>query len=401
LAESSLSITFWDLRREVARACNFGRAFDAGTIAIAAGVVTLSGGAVWPLDAANYRLVNKATGTMYTINTRDTDTQVTLDNLGVTIGGPLTHETHPWTDDELTDLRDYINSGLSQFYTPVPMPGEKFAHYWSFLRPTRDLTTTLPYSTGTVGIVNGVVTLTAGTWPTWAASGELVVLGVTYTVNTRDSGAQLTLDDLTVNVTAGATFQLVQAAYELPDDWGGRDSEFTYRPGASVLYGPVHIVGEEQIRILRQQGDWTGRPQCAAIRPKPLETSTGEGQRWEWLPYPMSDGAYPLTYRYRVIPNELSATNPYPYGGQNHRETILESCLAAAEHRHHEGVTRHHQERFQALLIASVSFDRQQNTPHTVGFNTDRSDGYEVDPSQGTRLTPGIYTTFEGVLHNY
>ncbi len=64
------------------------------------------------------------------------------------------------------------------------------------------------YSTGTVAIVGGRVTLTGGTWPSWAADADLTVNGVRYTVKTRDSGTQLTLDNASVSAPAGAIYRL-------------------------------------------------------------------------------------------------------------------------------------------------------------------------------------------------
>jgi hypothetical protein len=71
--------------------------------------------------------------------------------------------------------------------------------------------TITPYNTGTIAIVNGVVTLTGGTWPSGAADDRLLVNGETYDVATRDSGTQLTLGDLTVNVGGGTSYSLFRA----------------------------------------------------------------------------------------------------------------------------------------------------------------------------------------------
>lgn len=70
------------------------------------------------------------------------------------------------------------------------------------------------YDEGTVGIVNGVVTLTGGVFPGWAApSGEskstIRIVGLpNYTINSLDGDTQLTLDDLTVNVASGTEYEV-------------------------------------------------------------------------------------------------------------------------------------------------------------------------------------------------
>lgn len=66
------------------------------------------------------------------------------------------------------------------------------------------------YSTGTVGVVNGVVTLTGGTFPAAVTAGyTLVVDSGNYEVATRDSDTQVTLVDLTLDVTAPAAYSIV------------------------------------------------------------------------------------------------------------------------------------------------------------------------------------------------
>jgi hypothetical protein len=68
---------------------------------------------------------------------------------------------------------------------------------------------TNPYTTGTVAVSEGVVTITGGTWPSWASAGILTIGGQAYTVDTRDSDTQLTLlgcDDLTIS--SGTAFSL-------------------------------------------------------------------------------------------------------------------------------------------------------------------------------------------------
>jgi hypothetical protein len=77
------------------------------------------------------------------------------------------------------------------------------------------------YSTGTIAVANGsaTVALTTGTWPTWAASGELLISGVWCPILTRDSNSQVTLRS-TWNGTAqtAATYTLAEFSYTLPTD---------------------------------------------------------------------------------------------------------------------------------------------------------------------------------------
>lgn len=58
------------------------------------------------------------------------------------------------------------------------------------------------YSTGTIAIVAGVVTLTGGTLPTWIEGRSFVVDGKYYAVETRDSDTQATLFDNSVTLSS-------------------------------------------------------------------------------------------------------------------------------------------------------------------------------------------------------
>ena len=64
------------------------------------------------------------------------------------------------------------------------------------------------YSTGTVAISSGVVTLSGGTFPTWAAEGVLGVGEELYQIKSRDSNTQITLYDTTATASGGTSFIL-------------------------------------------------------------------------------------------------------------------------------------------------------------------------------------------------
>lgn len=94
---------------------------------------------------------------------------------------------------------------------------------WPWYLSPGYITTAASYSTGTLTATNGsaVVTLSGGTFPTYAASGELSVSGQWYTISTRDSGTQITLATAFTGTTVAATtgtWLVYQDAYTLPSD---------------------------------------------------------------------------------------------------------------------------------------------------------------------------------------
>lgn len=46
-----------------------------------------------------------------------------------------------WNDQQLNHVREAVRIGLSRFYNPEILPGESISHRWSFLTPTRTVST--------------------------------------------------------------------------------------------------------------------------------------------------------------------------------------------------------------------------------------------------------------------
>lgn len=105
-----------------------------------------------------------------------------------------------------------INAGLSRVAK---------AHRWSWLQTDGDLTFNAAYSTGTVTLTNGdaTVTLTGGTWPTWAASGKFLYNGQTFRVLSRTSNSEIELTTTWAGTTvSGVSYDIYQNEYTLPTD---------------------------------------------------------------------------------------------------------------------------------------------------------------------------------------
>src|SRR3990167_11290873 len=170
------------------------------------------------------------------------------------------------TTAEKARVDSILNSGLRQFYMPPLDRASGRVHEWSFLTTTASITMVDAYSTGTLTVASGVATLVGGTFPSWAASGMLRVDGVDYSVNTRDSGTQVTLDDLTLTDSSVSTWEVHQDDYDLPDAFGHiAETPPTYAQADNVWH-EVQIVGEARIRALRQRDilstDKIGRASC-------------------------------------------------------------------------------------------------------------------------------------------
>ena len=297
-----------------------------------------------------------------------------------TIGRYLGWDRNPtaWATDETADGDDIIEAALRQFYT---------AYDWSFMYPVAKLVTDASFTTGTIGITTGTVELTGTTWPSWliaatATDATISVAGVTYDVATRTDGDTLELVDSSVTgIATGTSYTLGRESYVLPDDFGALYGPFVMRPGTTTYFGPITSVPQSQILQAKQRSEYFNAPSNYAIRPKAYDAT--DGQRHEVLFWPTPDANYEMTYQYYANPNKLTTSNKYPLGGMAHSETITLSCLSKAEQALNDGVTNgipdYYANKYRESLATSIVFDRNANTPDSVGYNDDNSDRDNLD----------------------
>jgi len=261
---------------------------------------------------------------MWPLDQDPTDLSIDHNYLKRIVGRHIGVTAHPasWTHKQAEEVNEAIRSGLRRFYTPPVLPGERYAHEWSFLRPIETLQT-----------VNGVYT------------------------------------------------------YDMPSDYAFIDGPMTYDPGSSILYPPVQIVSEHKIRGRRQEMQYNSRPEMAAIRVK--RDDNQDGTRWEIVLWPTPDDEYSLHYRYRTNPTLLSSGIAKPVGGMPHAQTVIESCLIAADEL--MGSKSNRWDKYMELLRASVSHDRVANAPETLGRNRDASDGYDEGDYRDRQATLVTY----------
>ena len=257
------------------------------------------------------------------------------------------------------------------------------AHRWSFLRPT----TTISVWGLLDGLLNGAptysapsstLTAKAGSDPFYpSVVGRSISLttsgGVTtaYAITEYVSATQVKVaGDLSGIYVADNVWSIAATGdFRLPDNYGAIQGTLTH--GSQVGYRALNIVGENQIRNMRQSGTSGGVPRCAAIIPVVSDGSAG--QRFNLMVWPTPDAVYVLTYRYHALMNKLSTSNPYPLCGAKHSQTLLEACLSEAElsANDEQGV---HTAAYAALLAASIAMDQTDHAPETLGYNGDLSD---------------------------
>jgi len=152
--------------------------------------------------------------------------------------------------------------------------------------------------------------------------------------------------------------------YDLPDD-------FSFVEGDVVIQGDLRAWALEKVSstmILAAPREVRGFPSRYAVVPKDLGEMNG--QRYSLMLFPQPHKTLELTLRYSVVPRALTTSQPFPYGGVQHSETIREACLAAAEADSDDQLSVHRQ-LFQERLAASIDYDKRASTPDTLGYNGD------------------------------
>lgn len=174
------------------------------------------------------------------------------------------------------------------------------ARKWVYYKTLGRIATVAPYRTGTIAYTQATrqVTLTGGTWPTWAAAGVINIDTVPYTVAARVSDMVLTLtatENPGADVAAGKLYELYQEAYDLPSDLVSAADFIEISGTLALLYVDPNEWLTRQIR-------YTG-PSTPGVY-----TITGSTEQRGVLAirlHPPPSRIYPLAFMYHRRPRQL------------------------------------------------------------------------------------------------
>ena len=174
------------------------------------------------------------------------------------------------------------------------------------------------------------------------------------------------------------TFVADQTAYDLPPDFSVLHGPIVYRPTSTTIYPSIKIVGSSRVEQ-ELAGSFTATyPRLAATRVKSNDKL--HGTRHEIIFAPIPSEASTVYLKYRINPDQLTDEQALPLGGEQHAQTLIESCLAACEV--DSGRRGAHYQEFMECLRASISSDRDLHSPDHVGRGLGRGmdgefgDGY-------------------------
>lgn len=163
-------------------------------------------------------------------------------------------------------------------------------YHWNYLTRYTTVAIEGSYSTGTVSISQGstTVTLSGGTFPSWAASGQLEVSGKVYNVSSRDSNTQLTLEtSLGQGDLTDESYVLYQDSYSLPTDCISFKS---LHYGTEWSYGHEPVSFDEFMRAKSGLSFSGATASCFTVQ---------YGKLWLY-PYPSTDTDVMVAYRKRI-----------------------------------------------------------------------------------------------------
>lgn len=181
-------------------------------------------------------------------------------------------------------------------------------HGWNYYWTLGRINTDAPYSTGTVefdltgGATERRLTLTGGTWPTWAALGYVSLNDGTYGVERRVSSTVLTLaaaSSPSEDIAAGSSYSIIRDTYPLPSDFVAMDDVVAGTSGEPVEYIHPRRWATDARHITPSQ------PRCISL----VGSSTTNGALMAVFA-PSPDRVYPVDFTYRRRPRPILFEGP-------------------------------------------------------------------------------------------
>ena len=309
---------------------------------------------------------------------------------------------------DAADVSAILNRGLRQFYTPMPLPGERVMHRWSFLKTVQTLDTIVSTESGTASTFLGNLTSVSIDLSTEDPE-SISHVTVTRSNGTTTKHLVTAVSNSGNSITTSAAFGYNEdvsftvyynGTYALPASFAGIDGPIGY----DTYYGTdpnihdldIPLMSDKSIRNMFQHlEDRDDKPRAASIYQTGATGTAGSSFRIRF--YPVPDAVYRLVYDMINEPASLSGTQ-VPLGGDLHSETILASCLAIAEQYFIPNSPHGYKQNFMDRLRASVELDRNATRSENLGYSGDPAQERFIDARQG-RFRPDNRVTVQGTQY--
>lgn len=178
------------------------------------------------------------------------------------------------------------------------------ARLWHYYMTVGRINTVASYDTGTVAYTHSTrtVTLTGGTFPSWAAQGVIQIDGIEYQVTERTSGSAIILSvnsNPGANVSSGTAYTIYRDTYTLPVDFTSMGTLFDVANGSILTKLEVN-----EWNLMRRNQLTADLPRYYCITQDP----DYQGVLALRL-NPPPDAIYVLDYPYRRKPRQLQVAN--------------------------------------------------------------------------------------------
>lgn len=183
----------------------------------------------------------------------------------------------------------------------------------------------------------------------------------------------------------------------LPIDFGGVNGDLNLITTAGGTPAVIRITGGVRARYALNPNS-TGRPAFAEIEAL-RNVDKQHGQRWQLVFWPEPNAEFTIEFYYTILGEMLTGKLPYAYGGAEHSETILASCLAIWENRIDDIDRGPRYRHWLERLATSISIDRLKRSQN-LGYNGDRSDRYERRSRTNRGGTGYPPLRYNGVLYD-
>lgn len=296
-------------------------------------------------------------------------TEEILRAIGLVAG--VNRDAGEWDETMELDARNCIREGFRDFLHPIDAQSGS-AYTWKFLEKSATFIGEAAVTASTITVVDGVATLAAGSWPTWAADGIIEIGDGTDSVGrafvaSRDSATQITLDNTSIDAPAGTTYALYRYKYTLPTLFGEFIGGVLVSDGGTTSRGRrLTPVTDTELRLRHITGLRQGQTCQYTIQ---AQGSNPAASNWYIQFWPVLDeGAIAYGTYKAQLEDGLDATSlvnaldtvQMPV---QHAQTLLEAILASTER--YFSAPGPHAARFDQCLQRSIKFDGA--TPGPIG----------------------------------
>jgi hypothetical protein len=174
-------------------------------------------------------------------------------------------------------------------------------HEWYYFWGIGRVTTVSPYTTGTVAYTasSRTLTLTGGTWPTWAALGYVYLQNIPYSVESRTSGSAIVLaaaEAPASDIAGPLGYSLFRDRFPMPADLIAVDETVTNAVGVTLEF-----VHPRNWSAPRRTNVGPGQPRAFTLIGDRTTKNLLDMAIW-----PAPDNVYAIDFLYRRKPRALA-----------------------------------------------------------------------------------------------